>query len=119
MTAVNKYEDDGGLDFKAVIANLIQEFDTAFHGKVFRFLSTYSYGVRISGGDCVTYGPDFTRWHHLSDDVTSKTGKVYSHTCEALSLSFLVFLWRSSHMQAISKILQVLTAILNGAFHMS
>lgn len=37
MTAVNKYVDDGGLDFKAVIANLIQEFDTAFHGKVFRF----------------------------------------------------------------------------------
>lgn len=37
MTAVNKYVDDGGLDFKAVIANLIQEFDTAFYGKVFRF----------------------------------------------------------------------------------
>lgn len=53
MTAVNKYEDDGGLDFKAVTANLIHEFDTAFHGKVFRFLSTYSYRVHISDGDCI------------------------------------------------------------------
>lgn len=59
MTAVNKYEDDGGLDFKAVIANLIHEFDTVFHGKVFRFLSTYYDGVHISDGDCVTYRPDF------------------------------------------------------------
>lgn len=60
MTAVNKYEDDGGLDFKAVIANLIHESDTAFRGKVFRFLSAYSYGVQISDGDCVTHCPDFT-----------------------------------------------------------
>lgn len=41
VTAVNKYEDDGEVNFEAVIANSSHKsFDAAFHGKVFHFLST-------------------------------------------------------------------------------
>lgn len=41
VTAVNKYEDDGEVNFEAVNANLSHKlFDAVFRGKVFHFLST-------------------------------------------------------------------------------